>query len=586
LARIAPTAQSQLAAAFTANLSSDTTFAILSNTYTNIAATTINGDAGYTTGPSVVPTINGTTHMADGAYTQAGTDEASALGILNAESCDFNFGSATDLSLLPQPLTPGVYCVTGAASIGTKGITLTNNGIYLFRITGALTTVANSIVTLAGGASACNVFWTPTATTLGANSIFAGTDIDDSGITVGNAATWTGRALAYGGTVTTDTDTITAPGSCTAPVTPAPATLHVIKLVVNGISGAAVASNFLLHVKLLGSEVVGSPANGTSTPGTLYSLSPGTYVVSEDASSSYTESFTGDCDSSGNIPLASGDNKICTIVNTDIPIPVLPSTPTPSSTSNSSASGGGSSNEGGSITPLIGILKVPTPLTLPGGPGSVTYNYTVWNVGRLQTLNNVTVTDDKCSPVTLISGDTNNNGKLDPSETWKYSCTTTLSTTTTNTAVATGYSSNQYQQAAIAAVVATVVVGAPVTPPLIDIVKVPSRLTPFPYGGGDVTYTYTVTNPGTVPLSGVTVTDNKCAPVSGPTGDTNGNGLLDSGETWTYTCETNVRVSTRNIATARGSADGFDAVGYAFATVLVSAPSLPNTGFPPEINQK
>jgi hypothetical protein len=203
----------------------------------------------------------------------------------------------------------------------------------------------------------------------------------------------------------------------------------------------------------------------------------------------------------------------------------------------------------------------------------------------LQTLNNVTVTDDKCSPVTLISGDTNNNGKLDPSETWNYSCTTTLSTTTTNTAIATGYSNNSYQQAAIATAVATVVVGASVTPPLIDIVKVPSRLTPFPYGGGDVTYTYTVTNPGTVPLSGVTVTDNKCAPVSVPTGDTNGNRLLDSGETWTYTCETNVPVSTRNIATARGSADGFDAVGYAFATVLVSAPSLPNTGFPPQSDE-
>jgi hypothetical protein len=463
LARITPTAQSQLAAASAANLSSDTTFAILSSTYTNIAATTINGDVGYTTGPSVVPTINGTTHMADGAYTQAGTDEASALGILNAESCDFNFGSATDLSLLPQPLTPGVYCVTGAASIGTKGITLTNNGVYLFRITGALNTVANSIVTLAGGASACNVYWTPTAaTTLGANSIFAGTDIDDSGITIGSTVTWTGRALAYGGTVTTDTDTITAPGSCTAPVAPAPAALHVIKLVVNGTSGAAVASDFLLHVKLLGSEVVGSPANGTSTPGTLYSLSPGTYVVSEDASSSYTESFTGDCDSSGTIMLTSGDNKICTIVNTNIPVPIPLSSPSPSPTP--SASGGGSSSEGGSITPLIGILKVPTPLTLPGGPGSVTYNYTVWNVGRLQTLNNVTVTDDKCSPVTLISGDTNIDGKLDPSETWKYSCTTTLSTTTTNTAIATGYSNNPYQQAAIATAVATVVVGAPVTP--------------------------------------------------------------------------------------------------------------------------
>jgi hypothetical protein len=81
---------------------------------------------------------------------------------------------------------------------------------------GALTTAANSVVTLAGGASACDVFWTPTAaTTLGANSTFVGTDIDASGITIGSTVTWEGRALAFGGTVSTDVDTITAPTCAT-----------------------------------------------------------------------------------------------------------------------------------------------------------------------------------------------------------------------------------------------------------------------------------------------------------------------------------------------------------------------------------
>jgi uncharacterized repeat protein (TIGR01451 family) len=233
---------------------------------------------------------------------------------------------------------------------------------------------------------------------------------------------------------------------------------------------------------------------------------------------------------------------------------------------------------------LIGILKVPDPLALPGGAGSTTYNYTVWNVGDQQALDDVTVTDDKCGPVTYVSGDVNGNDKLDPSEHWKYSCTTTLSTTTTNTAIATGYSDNPQHQAAIATAVATVVVGAPIAPPLINIVKVPSRLTPFPYGGGVVTYTYTVTNPGVVAMNDVTVTDNKCSPVTYVSGDTNSNDLLDPGEVWTYTCKTKVTVSTMDTATAEGSANGFTAIGYAFATVLVAVPGLPNTGFPPEGN--
>jgi hypothetical protein len=36
-----------------------------------------------------------------------------------------------------------------------------------------------------------------------------------------------------------------------------------------------------------------------------------------------------------------------------------------------------------------------------------------------------------------------------------------------------------------------------------------------------------------------------------------------------------------NTVTAEGTANGLTAVSYAFATVLVAAPGLPNTGFPP-----
>ncbi|HSW88383.1 MAG TPA: ice-binding family protein [Candidatus Saccharimonadales bacterium] len=220
-------------AATTPSLGQAATFAILANTYSNVVGgTTINGDLGYTTGPATIPTVNGTTHVADSTYTQAGIDQNSALSALASQPCTFTFAPgavdlATDTTHGPIGVyTPGVYCTSSAsaASIGAAGITLNGSGTYIFRIDGALTTVANSAVSLAGGASACDVFWTPTAaTTLGANTTFAGADIDASGITIGSTVTWTGRALAFGGTVSTTSDIVTA-ASCVG-TTPSPTPL-------------------------------------------------------------------------------------------------------------------------------------------------------------------------------------------------------------------------------------------------------------------------------------------------------------------------------------------------------------------------
>ena len=226
---------------------------------------------------------------------------------------------------------------------------------------------------------------------------------------------------------------------------------------------------------------------------------------------------------------------------------------------------------------------------MPAGSGSVTYNYTVWNLGGERALTNITLVDDKCSPMILISGDINNNNKLDIGENWKYTCRTNLSETTTNTAVVTGNSDDAYHQNAIATAIATVVVGSSLTPPLINIVKVPSQLTPLPFGGGNVKYTYTVTNPGVVTLHNVTVSDDKCTAVSRVFGDINKNNLLETNETWIYMCQQNISVSTRNIATAEGKANGFTARSYAIANIIVAArsafvPKLPNTGISPEEN--
>jgi len=395
------------------------------------------------------------------------------LTSLSGQACTFTFAPgaidlATDTTHGPIGIyAPGVYCTSGATSIGTAGITLSGSGTYIFRVSGALTTVANSVVTLTG-ASACDVFWTPTsATTLGANSTFRGTNIDASGITIGSTVAWIGRALAFGGTVTTDTDTLTTP-TCTTPVVTTTTT-----------------------------------TTTTSTP-----------------------------------PAST---------------PAL-------------------------VPPLISLTKVPSLLALLStGGGSVAFDYTVKNVGTVA-MSNITLTDNKCATATFLSGDTNGDLKLDTSETWKYRCTANVTQTTTNTAVVTGQA-NGFTATDTAQ--ATVVVGAALPPPLIHLEKIPSVFV-LPVSGGAVTYRYTVTNPGTVALTNVSVVDNKCSSFSGRSGDVNNNNLLDVNEVWTYTCQANLTQTTTNTGTAQGSANGLTATDYSLATVVVTAPTLPRTGFPPQ----
>ncbi len=663
-------------AATTPSLGVADTYGVLAGTYSNSSsATTVNGDIGFTTGPATAPLGTHANYGSGAPTSTARIDAGNALTSLASQPCTFNFVSgAIDLSTDgPNGATgvyaPGVYCSTGAMNIGVGGMTLNGSGTYIFRAVGSLTSTDNSHITWSGsGASACNIFWTPTAaTTLGANTTFVGTIIDNANaITVGANTTWTGQALSLGaGTVTTgDTDTITVP-VCSSSL----ATLNVIKQVVNNSGGIALASAFALHVTHLGVDVTGSPATGIGAPGTSYALTAGTYVVSEDANISYTKTFSGDCDASGTITLTSGDDKTCTITNDDIAI-VLPatinvvktvindngksmtiadfplfvnSTPVISGVTNtfplgaytitettntnytqsfsgdcdssgnlsllsgdaktciitnddkpSSSGGGGGGGGGGSrwtriVPPLIDVVKVPSPLALPAGRGLVTYTYTLRNIGIVP-VTKITLVGDTCSPIVLISGDINTNAKLDINETWTHTCSTTLAKTHTNTVVATGWA-NGVSATDIAS--ATVVVGAPVVvPPLIHVTKVPHPLT-LPAEGGMITYTEKITNPGTVALSNVRLTDDKCRPMKYISGDTNSDAKLNTAETWTYTCRTNLAETTTNTAIARGEGNGLTVRDFAIATVVVAPPipvippapvipKLPNTGFPPE----
>src|SRR4029078_820736 len=86
------------------------------------------------------------------------------------------------------------------------------------------------------------------------------------------------------------------------------------------------------------------------------------------------------------------------------------------------------------VAPSINVVKATNgqpracpPSPIVGVPSTVTWTYTVTNPGNVP-ISNVSLTDDNGTPgntaddfhPTFVSGDTNNDGKLDVTETWTY----------------------------------------------------------------------------------------------------------------------------------------------------------------------
>jgi len=445
-------------------------------------------------------------------------------------------------------LTPGVYDI--GDGLLTTTLTLDGPGVYIFRASSGLT--SSGSVNLINGARACDVFWrVQSLATLNGGS-FVGTILAGTGIHFTTAnVTLNGRALAIGGDVTMITNTISGP-TCAAPLGTGgvtEGTITVVKHVINDSGGTMAVADFPLFI------------NGTkAVSGVTYNYAaPTTYNITETSNANYTRTFSGDCNASGQLNLVRGLNEFCIVTNNDIGAPaVVPLVP-----------------------PLIDVVKVPSPLSLPNGPGLVTYTYTLRNIGTVP-VTDITMVGDTCSPINRISGDTNNDSKLDLNETWVYTCATTLQATHTNIVTATGWA-NGLSATDIAS--AQVIVGLPIVPPLIHVTKVPSPLALLA-GGGMVTYTEKISNPGVVALSNVTLNDDKCSPMKYVSGDINNDSKLDVTETWTYTCESKLTQTTTNTAIASGQANGLTVRDIAVATVVVAAavPALPSTGFAPSLS--
>jgi uncharacterized repeat protein (TIGR01451 family) len=214
----------------------------------------------------------------------------------------------------------------------------------------------------------------------------------------------------------------------------------------------------------------------------------------------------------------------------------------------------------------VQVVKVPDSQTVPVG-GTASFTITVTNPGTVA-LTSVVLNDPQCSPnpLPLAGGDTNSNGQLEPTETWTYNCAipnvtgdfTNTATVTANPPVGQPVTDTDTAQVFVAAA------------PAVDIQKTPDSQTVA--SGDTATFSITVTNPGTVALTSVVVNDPQCGPnpLTLGGGDTNGNGQLEPGETWTYSCSvTNVTASFTNTATVTAQAGATPVTDTDTANVIV-----------------
>jgi len=200
-------------------LGTATSFAILAGTtVTNTGNSVITGDLGVSPGSAVTGfppgTDNGAQHTgSDPLAISAKNDLTTAYKIAASSPCNFN---KTGQNLGDQTLTPGTYCQTTAPTL-TGTLTLSGNGVFIFQIGSTLVTAPGATVSLINGAQPCNVFWqVSSSATLDTTTTFVGTIMASASISLNNAASIAGRALAQTGQVSLINNKITTPTTCNA----------------------------------------------------------------------------------------------------------------------------------------------------------------------------------------------------------------------------------------------------------------------------------------------------------------------------------------------------------------------------------
>jgi hypothetical protein len=202
------------------------TFAALGGTAVTLTSSTVKGDVGSPVAVTVTTsTVSGTVYPAGHPTAVAAYgDFLTAYAALALEPCDVNL---TGQPLAGQILTPGVYCFDAAATQTGGVLTLVGSSTdtWIFKIgtlgTGALTGTNFSVVMTSGETCNNNVFWwTAEAATL-TDSVFIGSILAGTSITV-TGGSLDGQVLAKAAVTLTGAEV----SVCGTPPPPPPPPLY------------------------------------------------------------------------------------------------------------------------------------------------------------------------------------------------------------------------------------------------------------------------------------------------------------------------------------------------------------------------
>ena len=191
-----------------------------------------------------------------------------------------------------------------------------------------------------------------------------------------------------------------------------------------------------------------------------------------------------------------------------------------------------------------------------------TFTYEVTNDGTVAVTvskaSNTGVTDDKCGPVTYVSGDTNNDGKVDLTEKWVFTCSYTVKHSDENASHDIINTATVHGTVGSTPITRSTTYTTHVIHPAIDVTKTAAETAV--HVGDTIHYTVTVKNTGDTSLT-VTPADTGC------TGFNSASFTLAAGASKQLTCTHTVTAGDGTHYDNQACAQGVDAIGGADGTV-------------------